>query len=216
MKIKSLQINKTALIFIIVSFIFVFIIWVTRVDVMSQDRQVIRDIKMSEKPTDKQDKNDDGIQEYIDILNDCKQDIPASKKINAIKQLGFANVERAIPVLIKYLDYEDVSKRPTENAIDLYDGISTPAGRYPAIGALSQFGKQSLSDLSNVVEKEELNSTKSKNARQTIQYIFLEGNLIDGILYLEKAASASKVPNGSERLQATAQELRKIWKKLKD
>jgi hypothetical protein len=210
MKIRKLQMKRTTFVLILISLVIVCFASSTRINVSSQDREAMNNTKVSKTPPEKDDKGDDGIQEYIDILNESGQNVSSSKKTNAIKQLGFANVKRAIPVLIKYLDYVDISKLPQGNNIDISDGISTPASKYPAIGALTQFDKESLPDLIKIVEKEDLNSTRSKNARQTIQYIFLKGNLLDGVLYLEKAASESKESNGSERLLKVAQELSKM------
>ncbi len=40
--------------------------------------------------------------------------------------------------------------------------------------------------------------------------------MMNGVLYLEKAASESKIPNGSEKLQIAAQEMKNLLKKVQE
>jgi hypothetical protein len=144
------------------------------------------------------------------------QEISASEKVDAIKRLGDAKAKRTIPILVKYLDYEDTSVlNRSLHGIDIteYNDVSS-ARRYPAIGSLVRMSKESLPALVEVLEKESLDSLRSKNARITIQYIFLRENVVNGILYLEKAASESKALNGSERLLKAAQEMRTLLEKV--
>lgn len=212
MKIGNIQFNRPAVIIITAIFALICSVWIARVKVSSQDIQTIKNTKMSEKPKEKKDNNnDDGIQEYIDILTTTRENVTSSRKVDAIKRLGNANKKRAIPVLIKYLDYEDPSLRRSENSIDITDRDDIfPTKCFPAVGSLVQFGNEALPYLVRVLEEESLDSMRSKNASITIQFIFIRGNMMEGVLYLEKAASESKIPNGSERLLAAAQEMRKL------
>jgi hypothetical protein len=218
MLIRRSYLGKIVLSVILISFVVLSSVLFLNLKVSSQNEETIQSKNMSNKQQKKKDEDKDGIQDFINTLTDNNKEIPPSKKVDAIKRLGDANKKRAIPILIKYLDYEDASVLDRNvNSINIteYNDIS-PARRYPAIASLVQMGEESLPALVEVVEKEPLDSTLNKNARVTIQYIFLRGNLLNGILYLEKASSESKVPNGSERLLIAAQELKKLLKKVQE
>lgn len=215
MQIKKNHLSKLILSIISISFVIVFSVLFWNLQVSSQTEVMTQNKNIAVDHQAKEDEENDGVQAFIDILTGEDKDTSPAKKIDAIKRLGDANAKRAISVLIKYLDYEDTSI-PTRNAdsIDISEGsYVSPVKRYPAIGSLAQIGEAALPVLVKVLEEQPLNSIRSKNARATIQYIFLRGNMLDGVLYLEKAASESQVSNGSERLKMAAQEMRKLLEK---
>jgi hypothetical protein len=163
----------------------------------------------------KQDMMDNSVRELIELLTEDSKETPAGRKVKAIEHLGASGEKKGIPVLIKLLDYKNESLPVIDpKAINIMMDEPSPAGRYPAIGALMQIGKPALPALVEVVEKEEPGTLRSENAITTIRYIFLRGNLLDGVIFLEKSASESKSPKGSDRLFLLAQELRVLMKKL--
>lgn len=221
MKIKRFFLEKITLYLLGATFFVAFsllLFW--GVNVSSQSEKLMKDNDIPEKEQNTSKPKRDGIQEFIDVLESNDKRTPSDSKINAIKRLGDARVKRAIPLLIKYLDYEDEvaferSKPKTINGItiiteenDLY-----LSGRYPVVGALIQIGKPALPELVKVIEKEEPTSIESQNALFVIQQIFIEDSL-KGVLFLEEASSKSKSINGSERLQMAAKKTRELLEKV--
>lgn len=191
------------------------------IQVLSQNREETK----KENVYDNQQKSlktyDAGIDPFIEILENNEETSILGNKADAIKKLGNAEVVRAIPLLIKHLDYEDkeeVLKREpkTINGVTMiteYNDL-TLSRRYPAVGALMQMRKTPLPALIEVIESEETNSIKSKNASYVVQQIFSD-DWSKAVAYLEQAMIESKVPNGSKRLQIASQKIKEEWDELK-
>lgn len=217
MKIKKIFLEKAPLYLIGFVFFTAFsLLLVLGIKVSSQSEETVKDISKKEQDNSKKRK-DDEIQEFIDILENDTGEITRDAKISAIKNLGSPKKKRSIPILIKYLDYEDearVNRRnlfPPSVNITEADDLFLDA-RYPAVGSISHFGKTALPALVEVIEKEESESVRSQNAIYAIKLIF-SADWSEGVLYLEKASTESKVPNGGERLQKAAQQIKEIWQR---
>lgn len=185
--------------------------------VTSQKEPAEQDNYISDSTQEKK-KKDSGNKKFFDALADSKGVVPASEKIEAIKRLYEADPIRAIPILIRYLDFEDeaVHKRfPREGQIDIDEQNDVSQSMlFPAIGSLMHYGRVALPALVEVIENDPPDSTRSKNARRTVEIIFMreegEDNVLKGVIYLEKAASESKAVNGSENLLLAARQLMEL------
>ncbi len=221
MKIKRFFLEKTTLYLLGYTFFVAFsLLLFGGVNVSSQSEKLMKDNDIHGKEQNISKPKRDGIQEFIDVLESNDKSTPSDSKINAIKRLGDARVERAIPLLIKYLDYKDEvaierSKPRTINGVTIIteENDLLLTGRYPAAGALIQIGKSVLPELVKVIEKEEPDSIRSQNTLFVIQQIFIE-DWLKGVLYLEEASTKSKSLNGSERLQMAAKKIRELLEKV--
>ncbi len=217
MRIKKSNVSivlGAALVTVVILFSMLF----SNMQVASQKGETEQNKNVSNSQPGKENRDDDGVQEFIKILTSDDREIPPARKVDAIKHLGDSKAPVAISILAKYLDYEDKSI-PVRNVdsinITEQDDVS-PSKRFPAIGSLVQFGKAALPALVGVIEKEPTGTMRSKNANIAVRYIFLRENVMDGIIYLEKAASESNVPEGSQRLLTAANELRKLLEKVQE
>jgi hypothetical protein len=86
------------------------------------------------------------------------------KLAQAIEALGQRRITEAIPDLIEYLDFRRIHKWEGTGVI-LHP--LPKEGDYPAVGALFSMGKPALPVLIKVVEENDIDSIKSKNALKT-------------------------------------------------
>lgn len=219
-----MQIKESILSNVVIGLIltlFVFLTFVITADrrVYSQKEETVREESRADSVQEKQ-KKADRYQEFFDLLsreesNEAAEDkeILRARKINAIKQLGGADLEKAIPLLIKYLDFEDAGV--PYNGIPItaanFDEIFQAEQRYPAIVSLARFGHVALPALADVVRRTPWPEVRRDSAMKAIKYIFLRNDLSGGESYLEKAAATSKTQTGSQSLLSAARELRKLW-----
>jgi hypothetical protein len=170
------------------------------------------------KQTDLQEK--DEVQRLLQILMISENKVKSPKLVTeTILKLGTMRDERAIPELVKYLDYEPKFEKAqsqdliTDTAeITHWNDLPT-SGRYPAVGSLFQIGKPALPALIKILEERESMSIESKNALRTIQLIFRE-ELPQGIEYLETARDNSTTELGKRRLQIAVSETKMLCEKI--
>jgi hypothetical protein len=126
------------------------------------------------------------------------------KLAHVIEVLGQRRITEAIPDLIEYLDFRRIHK---------WEGTGVvlhplpKEGDYPAVGALFSIGKPALPVLIKVVEENDIDSVKSKNALKIIQLIFRE-DLSEGVKYLESQLINSTSQDGKQRLQSAVEKTR--------
>ncbi|HEX8567992.1 MAG TPA: hypothetical protein VF648_20305 [Pyrinomonadaceae bacterium] len=132
------------------------------------------------------------------------------KLAQAIEALGQRQITEAIPELIDFLDFRRIHKWEGTGVI-LHP--LPKEGDYPAVGALFSIGKLALPALIKVVEENDIDSIKSKNALQTIQLIFRE-NLSEGVKYLESEMIKSTSQDGKQRMQSAVEKTRAEWIKI--
>jgi hypothetical protein len=208
MKIEKFNSNRM-LLYIkgFVSFILVCLIVIFGIDVVSQTEK-----EMSNKITIEQKQNkaqsSDEVERLLQILRkDENKEKSPQLIVETIQKLGSIGDERAIPELVRYLDYErKIESAQSQDQNLKIDPVETThwdylplSGRYPAIGALFQIGKSSLPELVKVIENEKTKSQKSQNALETVQLIFRD-DLSEGIKYLENAMNSSAAQEGKQRL----------------
>lgn len=132
--------------------------------------------------------------------------------VKVIEKVGNLKIEQAVPRLIDLIDYRVADE--WENSPFGFR-LNSKSTEYPAVGALIQIGNPSVSELVELIENEEIDSTKSQNALYAIQQIYLS-DLYKCTLLLEEASTKSKNPNGSKRLQIAADKTREMWKNFQN
>jgi hypothetical protein len=120
--------------------------------------------------------------------------------LHAIQRLAELGTPKAINILIDLLTYRRTFPQEQGDP-NVINGIHliTPAGRYPAIGALFQIGKPALPALVNVIATHESDSLRSQNATTTIMYIFRESPA-KGVEFLNQAALDAPTQEAKQRL----------------
>jgi hypothetical protein len=118
---------------------------------------------------------------------------------SVIKRLGEAKDEKAITVLIRYLDYVDPATGPQPG------GGADVRPHYPAVTALFQIGTPSAPQLLSAIE-EGGSSKLQENA--TLAYMFVyRDDLASGIRLLKKEELTSQTADHLRRLKGALQML---------
>ena len=213
---KIKQVLRRPTIFVSFIVLCVVIIWGINVTSQSQEKRI--DKTLAKQNVDNSKSFDQEEQNLIEILKNKKES--SEVILAAIKTLGNKKSTQSIPELIKYLDYEKLypSRQPENVEGVKVDGFEvgrtiTVSGRYPATEALIRISEPALPALVKVIEDEEPNCVRSQNALYTVQQIFVE-DWLKAVLYMEKASTESKNPNGSKRLQLAAQKTKAMWDNL--
>jgi hypothetical protein len=120
----------------------------------------------------------------------------------ALRSLGDAKVQEAIPVLAAYLDFE----RPETEMEKLGMGgaLGTIGNDFPAVLALTQMGRVALPAVVQVVASGKSSTQAYTNGIYTIMKIFNRG--ASGIQFLTHSAATAKAPDAQSRLSAAARE----------
>lgn len=191
-------------------------IWVISVNSQMEEKM---NNKITAKQTQTSLQNSDEIGNLIKTLKNQELKKAFPQLIwEAIEKLGSIRDERAIPELIKYIDYEkkfEPRQKQDSNEITHWDDPKPISGRYPATAALFQIGKPALPALVKVIEAEDAESIKSQNALYTVQFIFRD-NLSEGIKYLEKSINEFITKNEKSRLQKAIEDTREKQLKLQN
>lgn len=222
MKTEKLKLNRMS--FYIkgfVSFVFICGVIIFGINVLSQTQKEMNNKISAEQ---KQNQAPDEVQRLIEVLRNDENKTNSPQLITeVIQKLGTIGDERAVPELIKYLDFERKTKlAQNQDPNLLVDSVETTnwdylplSSRYPAVGALFQIGKLSLPELVKVVENESIKSQKSQNAVEAIKLIFRD-DLINGIEYLEDAKVKSVSLESKQRLQLAVKKVRDEYYKSKE
>ena len=115
--------------------------------------------------------------------------------VKAIFKLGELQAKEAIAPLIGFLTFKRFE--PENGTSETH--IITPAGTYPAIGALSSIGEPALPALLQVIETTEANDLASQNAVETVLLIFREDPQ-DAISYLKLASTKTIDEKAKQRI----------------
>lgn len=120
----------------------------------------------------------------------------------ALRSLGDAKIQEAIPVLVAYLDFE----RPETEMEKLGMGgaLGTIGNDFPAVFALTEMGRAALPALIQVVESGTSSTKGHKNGIYAIMKIFQRGPA--GIQFLAHSAATAKSTDAHSRLSAAAHE----------
>jgi hypothetical protein len=182
-----------------------FTVLIFGIDAISQTEKKVEDIQ-----------DPDEVQKLIQVLEGSENRKKSPQLIvETIQKLGSIRDARAIPILVKYLDYEREFK-PKQNQdpnlkidmVEITHWQDRPLiKRFPAIESLFQIGKSALPALVEVIKEGEMASVKSKNALETFQLIFRD-DLSEGVKYLEDAMNASDTQTGMLRLSLALDETR--------
>jgi hypothetical protein len=121
--------------------------------------------------------------------------------LRVIQRLSELGTPKAINILTEFLTYRCTFPQEQGSDPNVINEIHliTPAGRYPAIGALFQIGKPALPALVKVIETHESDSLTSENATLTIMLIFRESPA-KGIDFLNQAALDASTQQAKQRL----------------
>lgn len=132
----------------------------------------------------------------------------------AIKGLGEAKSTEAIDDLIGLLTFTRISDSETQIGDAIIEThMITPAGRFPAIGALIQIGKPSLPGLIEVIEAHDSASLESDNAWYAVMIIFKD-HPARGVEHMRKAAANASSTQEAQRLSHAADKIAEVVAKL--
>jgi len=201
--IKMLAVNKNVFFLFAVAFVLLSAFTITRLFAQESRRLDGASIVGSQAT----------VPQVIAVLRDenLRKNDP-KRVVEAIERAGELEAVEAIDALTKLLtfsrtyDWEHLSP-DTENEIH----IITPAGRYPAVQALTSIGKHSLPALTEVIKEEESNSLASNNATAAILYFFRD-ELSEGVNYFETASKTALSPVAAQRLLHVAQKIDEFGK----
>lgn len=107
----------------------------------------------------------------------------------AIDRLGELKAKSAIDDLIRLITFQYRFATESSDTMIINDiHLVTPAGRYPAVGALFQIGEEALPALVQTIASNESNSLASENATFTIKIISRDDPK-EGAEYVKRSAS---------------------------
>lgn len=137
-----------------------------------------------------------------DIRNDELREKDESRYVHSIRRLGEKRAVEAVDDLGRLLNYR--RSLPSDHG----GAVTSLQDPYPARSALFEIGKPSLPTLVKVIAENEVDSTMSRNATDTVGLIYRE-DMSEGVEFLRKAAMASQEP-ASERLLAASARLEEM------
>lgn len=143
------------------------------------------------------------------LVNEKLRTDDPDKLKEVIKKVGQKKIVDAIPYLIDLLDFRYISFH--ERTQSHYRSLSEYEN-YPATEALYYIKKPALPALIKVIETEEEDSLKSKNALTVIQTIFSD-EVPKGIEFLEKSTLESATTTGHLRLLKATQKTKEFYRK---
>jgi hypothetical protein len=142
-------------------------------------------------------------QRLIQFLKDGQAASPDPRCVEyALRSLGEAKVEEAIPMLVDYLDFERPETEMEKMGIG--GALGTIGNDFPAVLALAQMGRAALPALVKVVESGTGSTQAHKNGIYTIMKIF--NRQASGIQFLAKSAINAKSTEAKTRLSVASRE----------
>lgn len=135
------------------------------------------------------------------------QQIGKLKRAEVISASNATPASDATPALIDLLDFKKEIERSNNSDVISEPRLITPEESYPAIETLFIIGKPALPYLAKVVEENEPESIKSKNALIAITYIFRE-DLSKGIEFLEQSKTNSTTTKGKIRFDKSIEKMK--------
>ncbi len=152
---------------------------------------------------------DKKVEDLLMTIRDAKlRESKPNRVVEAIQQLGRIKAAAAVDDLANLLTF--ARTWPWERPGGPIDEIHTvtPAGRYPAVGALMEIGRASLPALIRVIGTHEPSSLETQNAMQVVTYLFRSGRDA-GVDYLKETAAMAPSPEAAQRLRMAAETLEK-------
>jgi hypothetical protein len=152
----------------------------------------------------------DEIAYLLQVIRDTslRKNDPA-KVVDAIQKLGSLRAVEATPDLVGLLTFQRRFAWETKDGSQEIQPITT-ANRYPAVGALFQIGEPALPALLGVIENSPQDTVESRNATETIMYIFRE-KCLDGIRFISPPKTAGKLSTSHKRRIRASKWARSRW-----
>ena len=151
---------------------------------------------------------DEKVEKLLSTLRDKRlRESDPTRLVEAIQQLGRMKAAAAIADLVDLLTFRRTWPWETPGGpIDEIHTI-TPAGRYPAVGALMEIGKPSVPAVTKVIEEKASDSLEVANALEVVRFIFRERPPA-AVEYLQGAAAKAASTETAERLRKAAEKLK--------
>ena len=135
--------------------------------------------------------------------------------VRAIQRAGQLKDESVVNDLVKQLTFKRKFNWEDESAeVSLQIHPITPAGRYPAIGALILIGEPALPILAETIAINDINSLAGQNALVALQSIFRDFARSEN--YLRQWAINAPAFESQQRLLDAAEKTKQQWLKLEE
>jgi hypothetical protein len=151
--------------------------------------------------------NEEEVDKLRAIARDKKlRETDPERVIEALERLAVLGDDAATKDLVNFLTFKKAYPWETDPSRPIDAGLTGPASRYPAVGALMNIGDSCVPTLLKVIETHDPSSLESRNSMDVITYLSRDKRQ-KYIQELRKEATEAPSPLAAERLLTAAETL---------